>query len=116
MLGGAINAQPFSAPFQDRLARARCRVWGAMGKERGGLKTLSSDNPAIDYAQLAQAHGVYAEGPINEPKLLNAALRRPLAVVKSGRPALVDVICQPRQLELARATDGPARGNGAGRR
>lgn len=54
------------------------------------------DNPAIDYAKLAQAHGVWAEGPISDPKLLNAALRRALAVVKSGRPALVDVVCQPR--------------------
>jgi thiamine pyrophosphate-dependent acetolactate synthase large subunit-like protein len=54
------------------------------------------DNPAMDYAKLAQAHGVWAEGPISDPKLLNAALKRALAVVKSGRPALVDVICQPR--------------------
>ena len=54
------------------------------------------DNPAIDYAKLAQAHGVWAEGPISDPKLLNAALRRALAVVKSGRPALVDAVCQPR--------------------
>ena len=54
------------------------------------------DDPAIDYARLAQAHGVWAEGPISDPKLLNAALRRALAVVKTGRPALVDVVCQPR--------------------
>jgi acetolactate synthase I/II/III large subunit len=54
------------------------------------------DNPAIDYAKLAQAHGVWAETPVSDPKLLNAALKRALAVVKSGRPALVDVVCQPR--------------------
>ena len=54
------------------------------------------DNPAIDYAKLAQAHGVWAEGPVSEPGLLNAALKRALEVVKSGRPALVDVVCQPR--------------------
>jgi acetolactate synthase-1/2/3 large subunit len=54
------------------------------------------DNPAIDYAKLAQAHGVWAEGPISDPTLMNAALKRALAVVKSGRPALVDVVCQPR--------------------
>ena len=54
------------------------------------------DNPAIDYAKLAQAHSVWAEGPIGDPRLLNAALRRALAVVKSGRPALLDVVCQPR--------------------
>jgi acetolactate synthase-1/2/3 large subunit len=54
------------------------------------------DNPAVDHAKLAQAYGVWAEGPITDPKLLNAALKRALAVVKSGRPALLDVICQPR--------------------
>ena len=54
------------------------------------------DNPAIDYAKLAQAHGVWAEGPISNPALLKPALQRALAVVKSGRPALVDVVCQPR--------------------
>ena len=54
------------------------------------------DHPAIDYAKLAQAHGVWAEGPISDPKLLNAALKRALAVVKSGKPALLDVVCQPR--------------------
>ena len=54
------------------------------------------DRPAIDYAKLAQAHGVFAEGPISDPLLLNAALRRALAEVKQGRPALVDVVCQAR--------------------
>jgi thiamine pyrophosphate-dependent acetolactate synthase large subunit-like protein len=54
------------------------------------------DNPAIDYAKLAQAYGVWSEGPISDPNLLNAALKRALAVVKTGRPALVDVVCQSR--------------------
>jgi acetolactate synthase I/II/III large subunit len=54
------------------------------------------DNPAIDYAKLAQAYGVWSEGPISDPKLLNASLKRALAVVKSGRPALIDVVCQSR--------------------
>ncbi len=54
------------------------------------------DNPAIDFAKLAQAHGVWAEGPITDPRMLGAAIRRALAVVKSGAPALLDVVCQPR--------------------
>ncbi len=54
------------------------------------------DDPAIDFAKLTQAQGVWAEGPISDPKLLNAALRRALAVVKAGRPALLDVVCQSR--------------------
>jgi thiamine pyrophosphate-dependent acetolactate synthase large subunit-like protein len=54
------------------------------------------DNPAIDYAKLAQAQGVWAEGPIEDPAKLGAALQRAVAVVKKGGPALVDVVCQGR--------------------
>ncbi len=54
------------------------------------------DNPAIDFAKLAQSMGVWAEGPIQDPADLGAALRRAVAVVKSGQPALVDVVCQGR--------------------
>jgi thiamine pyrophosphate-dependent acetolactate synthase large subunit-like protein len=54
------------------------------------------DNPAIDYAKLAQAQGVWAEGPIEDPSKLGAALKRAVAVVKSGHPALLDVVCQGR--------------------
>ena len=52
-------------------------------------------NPFIDYAKLAQAQGVWAEGPIEDPAKLGAALKRAVEVVKRGEPALVDVVCQP---------------------
>ena len=54
------------------------------------------DNPAIDYAKLAQAQGVWAEGPVTDPSKLGAALQRAVAVVKGGAPALVDAVCQGR--------------------
>jgi thiamine pyrophosphate-dependent acetolactate synthase large subunit-like protein len=54
------------------------------------------DNPAIDYAKLAQSMGWYAEGPISNPNDLGPALARAIAVVKKGQPALVDVVTQPR--------------------
>jgi acetolactate synthase I/II/III large subunit len=53
-------------------------------------------NPDIDFAKIAQGHGVWAEGPISDPTLLRGALQRALAEVKQGRPALVDVVCQAR--------------------
>jgi len=53
-------------------------------------------NPNIDYAKLAQGLGVYAEGPIENPKDLGPALRRAAAIVKRGEPALVDAVIQPR--------------------
>jgi acetolactate synthase-1/2/3 large subunit len=54
------------------------------------------DTPNVDFAKVAQGMGVYAEGPIENPKDLGPALQRALAVVKKGEPALVDVVTQPR--------------------
>ncbi|MCH7978280.1 MAG: thiamine pyrophosphate-binding protein [Acidobacteria bacterium] len=54
------------------------------------------DNPNIDYAKLAQSMGWYAEGPISDPKDLGPAIRRAIAVVERGEPALLDVVTQPR--------------------
>jgi len=52
--------------------------------------------PYIDYAKLAQSMGLYAEGPITDPKDLGPALRRAIEAVERGEPALVDVVTQPR--------------------
>jgi len=52
------------------------------------------DNPAIDYAKVAQGMGWYAEGPITDPKELAPALKRALAVVDKGEPALIDAVTQ----------------------
>ncbi|OAI53838.1 hypothetical protein AYO46_00355 [Betaproteobacteria bacterium SCGC AG-212-J23] len=54
------------------------------------------EDPNIDYAKLAQAQGVWAEGPITDPAKIGPALQRALAVVKKGEPALVDVVTQGR--------------------
>jgi acetolactate synthase I/II/III large subunit len=62
---------------------SRCRIGNAI------------DNPHIDYAKLAQSMGWYAEGPIENPKDLGPAIRRALAVVERGEPALLDTITQP---------------------
>ena len=52
--------------------------------------------PFVDYATVAKGMGVYAEGPITDPKDLGVALRRALAVVKRGEPALLDVVTSGR--------------------
>jgi acetolactate synthase I/II/III large subunit len=65
------------------------------GIDRAGIGCTFTD-PAMDFAKLAQSMGVYAEGPIDNPKDLAPALRRAIAVVKRGEPALLDVITQPR--------------------
>jgi acetolactate synthase I/II/III large subunit len=54
------------------------------------------DDPAPDFARIAQGFGIFAEGPIDTVDAVAPALRRALRVVKDeGRPALVDVITRP---------------------
>jgi acetolactate synthase-1/2/3 large subunit len=55
----------------------------------------SIDDPAIDFASVAKGLGWYAEGPITDPKDLGPAIRRALAVVERGQPALLDTVTQP---------------------
>jgi acetolactate synthase I/II/III large subunit len=65
------------------------------GIDRAKIGT-AMDDPCIDFGKLAESMGLYAEGPITDPKDLGPALRRAIAVVKRGEPALVDVFTQPR--------------------
>jgi acetolactate synthase-1/2/3 large subunit len=53
-------------------------------------------DPNVDYATVAKGFGVYAEGPIADPKELGPAIKRAVAVVKKGEPALLDVVTDPR--------------------
>jgi acetolactate synthase-1/2/3 large subunit len=65
------------------------------GVDRAHIGT-TIDNPNVDFAKIAQGMGVFAEAPITNPNELGPAIRRALAVVKKGEPALVDVVTQPR--------------------
>ncbi len=53
-------------------------------------------DPNVDYATVARGFGVHGEGPITEPNDLGPALKRAIAMVKTGQPALVDVVTDPR--------------------
>jgi len=53
-------------------------------------------DPNIDFAKVAQGLGVWAEGPVTDPARVGPAIKRALAEVKNGRPALVDVVTQGR--------------------
>lgn len=65
------------------------------GIENAHIVTAFED-PDIDYAKLAAGLGLYTEGPITNPNDLGPAIRRAIAVVKKGEPALVDAVCQGR--------------------
>jgi len=57
---------------------------------------MDMTDPDPDFGKLAQSMGWYGEGPIDDPKKVAAALKRAIAKVKSGQPALLDTITQKR--------------------
>jgi acetolactate synthase-1/2/3 large subunit len=65
------------------------------GVDRAHVGT-TIDHPNIDFAKLAQSMGLYAEGPVTDPKDLGPAIGRAIAAVERGEPALIDVVTQPR--------------------
>ncbi len=65
------------------------------GSERAHIGTKLWD-PDINYAKMAQAYGMYGDGPITNPDDLAPAFKRALEVVKKGEPAMIDVVTQPR--------------------
>jgi benzoylformate decarboxylase/acetolactate synthase-1/2/3 large subunit len=74
---------------QERLARQR-----GTPVERAHIG-MEIDRPAPDFAGLAQSFGWYAEGPLLDPGLVAAAVARAAEhVLTTGKPALVDVVCQ----------------------
>jgi thiamine pyrophosphate-dependent acetolactate synthase large subunit-like protein len=76
--------------FVQQMASERNR-----GADRAHIGTTLRE-PNIDYAKMAQAYGMYGEGPIENPKDLAPAITRALDRVRHGEPALLDVITQPR--------------------
>jgi len=75
---------------QEAVAKARGRP---IEQKVVGIRI---DDPAPDFARIAQGFGVWAEGPIDTADAVGPALRRALRVVKDeGRPALVDVATRP---------------------
>ncbi|MDP2643447.1 MAG: thiamine pyrophosphate-binding protein [Desulfobacterales bacterium] len=53
------------------------------------------DHPAPDFAKLAQSFGWYAEGPVEDGRKVQEAVKRAIQVIKKEkRPALVDTIVQ----------------------
>jgi acetolactate synthase I/II/III large subunit len=74
----------------QRMANRRQR-----GIERTGIG-VNLEDPHIDYATMAKGLGVASFGPISDPKDLGPALKKAVAIVKAGEPALVDVVSQGR--------------------
>jgi acetolactate synthase-1/2/3 large subunit len=54
------------------------------------------ENPDVDFATMARSMGVAAEGVITRTADIEPALRRAIALVKQGKPALLDIFTQNR--------------------
>src|SRR6516165_2450453 len=65
------------------------------GIENAHVGTTLTD-PNIDFATIARGFGAHGEGPITDPNQLAPALKRAIAAVKSGQPALADVVAYMR--------------------
>jgi acetolactate synthase I/II/III large subunit len=65
------------------------------GIDKTDIGTTLKD-PNIDYATVARGFGIHGEGPITDPNDLAPALKRAVAMVKNGQPALIDVVTDPR--------------------
>ncbi len=69
----------------------------AQSRHRSGEDRVRvRQDPDIDFTKIAQGMGVFAEGPITNPKDLGPAIQRARAIDKRGEPALLDVVTQPR--------------------
>ena len=78
----------------QRLSNFRNRV-ANNGNDLAPIGT-SIMNPDIEYHKLAESMGWWAKGPIVDPADLGPAIREAVAVVKTGQPALLNVLTQPR--------------------
>jgi acetolactate synthase-1/2/3 large subunit len=75
---------------QERVAEVRGRP---VENKTIGIRI---EEPEVDFGAMARTYGCWGAGPITEPKDLIKTLREAVRVVKEGKPALVDVVCQMR--------------------
>jgi len=75
---------------QERIAEVRGRP---VENKTIGIRI---QEPEVDFGAMARTYGCWGAGPITEPKDLIKTLREAVKVVKEGKPALVDVVCQMR--------------------
>jgi thiamine pyrophosphate-dependent acetolactate synthase large subunit-like protein len=83
------------AYHQEVMHMQRMASWRQRGMQNAVVGTVITD-PNIGFADIARGMGLEGIGPVENPNDLAAAIRRGIEVVKSGQPALIDVIAQPR--------------------
>jgi acetolactate synthase I/II/III large subunit len=81
--------------YNDEEHQERMAVWRERPVENKSIGVDLKD-PAPDLAGLARALSVEGFGPITEPDQLGPTLDRAIDIVQAGKPAVIDVVTQPR--------------------
>jgi len=92
MLVVMYNNRAYYNDWEHQIRMAKLR---GTPVERAHIGMDMSD-PEPDFATLARSMGWYAEGPIDKPSGVAAALKRAIRKVQAGQPALIDTITQKR--------------------
>jgi acetolactate synthase-1/2/3 large subunit len=92
MLVVMYNNRAYYNDWEHQIRMAKLR---GTPVERAHIGMDMSD-PEPDFATLARSMGWYAEGPIDKPSSVAAALKRAIRKVQAGQPALIDTITQKR--------------------
>jgi len=92
MLVVMYNNRAYYNDWEHQIRMARLR---GTPVERAHIG-MDMDDPAPDFAAMARSMGWYAEGPLVSADDLPGALKRAIAEVKAGRPALLDTVTQKR--------------------
>jgi thiamine pyrophosphate-dependent acetolactate synthase large subunit-like protein len=92
MLVVMYNNRAYYNDWEHQIRMARLR---GTSVERAHIG-MDMDDPAPDFAAMARSMGWYAEGPFVSADDLPGALKRAIAEVKAGRPALLDTVTQKR--------------------
>jgi acetolactate synthase I/II/III large subunit len=81
--------------YNDEEHQERMAKWRQRPVENKGIG-IRIEDPAPDLAAISRALSVDAFGPVTEPDQLGSTLDKAIAIVEGGKPAVVDIITQPR--------------------
>jgi acetolactate synthase-1/2/3 large subunit len=81
--------------YNDEEHQERMAKWRQRPVENKGIG-IRIEDPAPDLAAISRALSVDAFGPVTEPDQLGSILDKAIAIVEGGKPAVVDIITQPR--------------------
>jgi acetolactate synthase-1/2/3 large subunit len=81
--------------YNDEEHQERMAKWRQRPVENKGIG-IRIEDPAPDLAAISRALSVDAFGPITEPDQLGSILDKAISVVEGGKPAVVDIVTQPR--------------------